>query len=334
MILRCLGGLAALLLTACAARAPAPPAAASEASVKAHVDAATAAAGNDLGALLVLCKPAPANKPPQEVADRAIAGLIGQPAPPPGQAFDNLYYIGAKWVSAWALTTSDGIVLIDALNNDTEAAGLIVGGLNKLGLDPAQIREVIVTHGHGDHYGGANFLVQRVHPRIAMSDIDWTMTETQLEFATPLWGAPPRRDVSLKDGDRVTVGNGTVQVVLTPGHTKGTISLLFDVTSKGARHRVLLWGGTAFNFGRDLGRLDSYIASTEKLKRLVAEQKVDVLLSNHSGYDEAIEKIERQRRQGSLEPNPFVIGTPAVQRALTVMGECARAQRDRFVISG
>ena len=60
------------------------------------------------------------------------------------------------------------------------------------------------------------------------------------------------------------------------------------------------------NFGAELPRLDTYIASTERMRRLAA------------------------LRSAPRGPNPFVLGEPAVERALTVMDECTQAQRDRF----
>jgi metallo-beta-lactamase class B len=238
--------------------------------------------------------------------------------------------VGADWVSAWAIKTSGGIILIDALNNEAEAATLIDGGMRKLGLDPAQIRYVIVTHGHGDHYGGAQYLAQKYKPRLVMSEADWKMTETQLEFTTPLWGAPPRRDMAVNDGDRITLGDTTVTLYLTPGHTVGTITPVFEVTSGGRRYRAMLWGGTAFNFGKDIPRLDSYIEATRRMGTVAKDQKIEVFLSNHSGYDGALPKLAALRQQPPVQPNPFVIGNEAVLRGLMVMNECARAQRDRF----
>jgi metallo-beta-lactamase class B len=320
------------VVLALAAGCATPPQPATEATVQKHLDAAARAAASDLKPLLVLCQPAPATRPPQDVANRGIAALINQNPPAPDQAFDNLYYVGAKWVSAWAIKTSEGIILIDALNNDQEAATLIEQGLRKVGLDPAQLKTIIVTHGHGDHCGGVNYLVQRYRPRVVMSALDWTMTETQLEFDTPLWGAPPKRDVLAVDGDRVTLGDTTVRLYLTPGHTKGTLSAVFDVRWGSSSHKALLWGGTAFNFGKDFERLDMYIASTERMRALAAQQQIDVTLSNHAGYDQSIDKIERLRTLPAGSNNPFVLGMPVVQRALTVMGECARATRDRFAL--
>jgi len=304
----------------------------SDATVAAHVAAATRAAGSDLTALLTLCKPAPATRPPQAELDKGLAAFIAKPAPPPGQAFDNLYFVGADWVSAWAIKTSDGIILIDALNTQAEAAALIEGGMRKLGLDPAQIKYVIVTHGHGDHYGGAPYLAQKYRARVVMSETDWIMTETRLEFATPIWGAPPKRDVSVKDGESITLGDTSVSLYITPGHTMGTISPVFDVKYGGRKHRVMLWGGTSFNFGKDMPRLDGYIDSTRRMSTVAQAQRIDVLLSNHSGIDGSQPKLAALRQQPSAAANPFVIGTPAVERALNVMGECAQAQRDRFAL--
>lgn len=316
----------ALGLLGLAACTPAAPPV-TEAMVQSHVAAATRAAGSDLQPMLALCKPAPAERPRGD--DAALANLINQPAPPPGKAFDNLYYVGAKWVSAWAINTSDGIILIDALNTGKEAAQLIEGGLRRLGLNPARIKYIIVTHGHGDHYGGAPYLAGKYGAKVVMSELDWKMTETKLEFETPLWDAPPKRDVAVNDGDTVTLGDTTVTLYLTPGHTLGTISPVFEVQGRGESHRVVEWGGTGFNFGADIGRLDAYIASTERMRRLAAEQKIDVLISNHSGFDGAPAKLDALLK-APRGPNPFVLGVPTVERALTVMGECAQAQRDRF----
>jgi len=287
--------------------------------VERHLAAAKQAAGTDLEALLVLGKSADPNfKAPTP----DLAKLIALPAPPPGKAFDNLYFVGGKWVSAWALTTSGGIILIDAMNNDDDAERTIEQGLKALGLDPSNVKTIIVTHGHGDHYGGASYFARKYGSRVVLSQSDWTMMETKLEFDHPLWGRPPKRDIAVADGGKVQLGDAAIDILITPGHTMGTISPIFDVHLGSQKHRALLWGGTAFNFGRNPERLQAYVDATARTREIAKQQGVDVLISNHSGYDGSVEKLAALGAGGT---NPFVLGAPTVERALTVMNECAQA---------
>ncbi|NTF91613.1 MBL fold metallo-hydrolase [Agrobacterium rhizogenes] len=290
--------------------------------IQSHLAAAKKAAGQDLGAYLKLgeiAAPTPGAVPTSPDA------LMKLPAPPPGKVFDNLYFVGSKWVSAWAITTSDGIILVDAMDNDDEAEHIVDAGMRALGLDPAEIKMIVITHGHGDHYGGAGYLKTKYGPKLVMSGEDWTMVETKLEFDRPDWGRRPKREVVVEDGSVLKLGDTKIDVLLTPGHTLGTISLLFDVHEGTQTYRTMLWGGTAFNFGSQpdrMKRLQAYIDSTARARDIAGKQNVSVFISNHSAYDEAVDKIEKMRAGGA---NPFIIGVDTTQRALTVMNECAQA---------
>ena len=99
---------------------------------------------------------------------------------------------------------------------------------------------------------------------------------------------------------------------MTPGHTLGTVSLLFNTHQGSKVHRTLLWGGTAFNFGRQpnrMERLQAYIDATARVRDVARTQNVDVFISNHSGYDQAVEKLARVQQAGHS-------GHPARRRAL------------------
>ena len=326
IVIAVLAGAAAL--AACVSARPV----ASTASIARHVADAQRLAGQDLKALLTLCEPVPPKVAAQDAIDRLVSQQIARPAPEPGQAFDNLYYVGAAWVSAWALKTSDGVILIDALNNGKEAAGVLEPAMRKVGLNPADIRYVLVTHAHGDHYGGAQYLVQQHRTRVAMSDVDWAVARVKPEVDSASWDRMPQVDTVLKQGEALVPGDTRVTAQITPGHTVGTLSPVFEVKHRGRTHKVLLWGGTAFNFGKDFGRLDSYIAATERMAALAQRDNIDVLLSNHPGYDGTVAKLAALRGNPGGADNPFVMGTPNVVRALQVMGACAKAQRDRFAI--
>jgi metallo-beta-lactamase class B len=321
-----LTGLTLAALAACSTVTP------SQVTVDQYVDDARRIAGEDLKFLMPVCNPQPAVRAaPSAAMDESLAKLINQKAPEPGQAFDNLYYVGSAWVSAWVLKTSEGLILIDALNNAKEASDLIEGGMRRLGLDPAQIRYVLVTHGHGDHYGGAQMIAKRYGARIVASEIDWQMMETGLEFDSTQWDRPPQRDIAVRDGETLTLGDITVRFMITPGHTLGTITPVFDVRDGGRVHKAMIWGGTSFNFGRDMKRLDGYIEQTERMREISAKWGIDVPLSNHPGYDGTVAKL-KARATAAPGSNPFVSGQPVVDRAMRVLNTCARAQKTRFML--
>lgn len=223
--------------------------------------------------------------------------------------------------SSWALKTSDGVILIDTLYNYASEAE-IVDGLRKLGLDPGTVKYVIVSHGHGDHDEGANLMQQRFHARIIMGGPDWDA----IEKANNMPGGTPKRDMVATDGEKLTLGDTTVTIILTPGHTLGTLSLLFQVKDHGKPLNVVYSGGTAFNNQFDAERFQMYIASQRKLAKLAADSGATVLLSNHSEFDNAYTKGRLLASRGPGEPNPFVVGQESVARYFTTSDECAQAE--------
>ena len=105
----------------------------------------------------------------------------------PAKVFDNLYFVGEKEFSAWAVVTSEGIIVIDAIY-DYSVEEEVVGGLKKMGLDPTQDQVLLVSHAHADHYAGARFLQDRFHPRVILSAADWDFLE---RTTTPSRAAGP-----------------------------------------------------------------------------------------------------------------------------------------------
>ncbi|MGH9241754.1 MAG: MBL fold metallo-hydrolase, partial [Vicinamibacterales bacterium] len=236
----------------------------------------------------------------------------------PQKVFDNLYFVGQTEYSAWAITTSQGIVLLDAIY-DYSVEAEVDEGLRKLGLNPADIKYVIVSHGHLDHAGGAKHLQEKFGARLIMSAADYDLLDQQ----NPSW--KPKRDMVATDGMKLTLGDVTMTLYLTPGHTEGTISTVFPVRDGNTKHVVATWGGTLFNFGRNRPRLESYAQQAERFKEIVTKAGADVMLSNHTVYDGSKTKLPAMKARKAGEKHPYVIGTDGVRRYLTVVGECARA---------
>jgi metallo-beta-lactamase class B len=309
--------------------------------VDAHIAAARAAAGVDYRATFVnLCLPGGA--PPgggRGAAGRGTPGRVGgggAPATPdranwyasPYKVFDNFYWLGTRQHSSWALRTSDGIIIIDT-NFAWATQPEIIDGLTTLGLNPRDIKYVIISHAHGDHDQGAAELQQRYGAKVVMGAPDWDST---LQRPATAAGGVPKRDIAVgPEGTTITLGDTSVTVVATPGHTPGTLSYVFPVKDQGRTVTVAYSGGTLTGaFGTDGARWDEYIASQRRIAKVAADAGATVLLSNHSEYDGAYTKarlVPLKREVG--EGHPFIGGADSVQRYFTVMAECASASKLR-----
>ncbi len=298
-------------------------------SVEAHVAAARTAAGQEHTAVFNNLCAAPAPTPAPQQAQQPATQPQGPPErsrwhAEPAKVFDNLYYLGQSEYSAWAVTTSDGIIVVDALF-DYSVEDEIVNGLTTLGLDPTKIKYVLVSHGHSDHVGGARLLQDRFGARVIMSAADWDLIGRN----TQSW-PKPKRDMVATDGQKLTLGDTTLTMYLTPGHTPGTISTLIPVKDQGRPHLAAEWGGTGFNFTilPDKPRrfwFETYASSAEHFRDAVTRAGADVLIANHPNQDRAKMKLAALKTRKPGDANPYVIGNDSVKRYLTMVGECAKA---------
>ena len=321
--------LVVVLVAGAAAQTPAPSSGAAP-----HVAAAKKAAGQDHLVLFnALCVPPPPIPAPQQAGGAAAAPQGPPPRSewyaPPVKVFDNLYFVGQSAYTAWAVTTSEGIIVIDPLF-DYSVEEEIVGGLKKLGLDPARIRYVVVSHAHSDHVAGAALLQQR-GARVVMSADDWELLATD-----PGRWPKAKKDIVATDGYKLTLGDTTLVLHHTPGHTLGTISTVIPLKDGNRTHTAVLWGGTGFNWRSGSPRYiapgrpatfwyDHYANSARKLRDIATKVGADVLLSNHPQYDASTTKLKTVAQRAPGQPHPYVIGNESVRRFLTVAEECAKA---------
>jgi metallo-beta-lactamase class B len=248
----------------------------------------------------------------------------------PAKVFDNLYFVGSKIHTSWALTTSEGIIIIDTVYpyNSEE---VIIGGLERLGLDPEDIRFVIISHAHGDHIGGSQILQDRFGAQVVMGGPDWDLVET---YPNRYASMAPTRGIVAIDGMELTLGNTTVTIWETPGHTPGTLSYTFTVFDNGRPVNVAYSGGTAFNFVNNtpdpgIENFQSYIDAQQHMAEQAAATGATVLLSNHSEFDNAVNRNRMLAGRGD-GPHPYEVGEEWVQRYFQVMQGCARAAQLRL----
>ncbi|WP_409474419.1 MBL fold metallo-hydrolase [Streptomyces sp. HC307] len=239
-------------------------------------------------------------------------------APAPQKIFDNVAVLSAGWVSATAILTSSGIILIDALTNPTEARRYIVSGLCTLGADPATIKYVVVTHGHGDHFGGAQYLADQYGARVMMAPADWNA----LAASRP--PNAPTRDLNITDGQSLALGDTTVKLHYTPGHTAGSVSPIFPARWQGGAHTAMLWGGTAPPTAT--ASKETYLNSILTFASKMSQAGVDVELSNHAFCDYGLERMTELRADPGISDNPFVLGTAKTKVFMQVMENMLRGR--------
>ena len=267
----------------------------------------------------------------------------------PVEIFDNLIFIGTKTAGVWAVSSPEGIVLIDA--GFHYASKELALGLLNFGLDPNDIKYIVVTHAHDDRYWGAKAL-QDTYPdaRVAMSAADWDVVaqdNSPAEFK-------PRRDMVITDGQEITLGDVTVTLYITPGHTPGTVSVIIDgltneksvASDDGERFVASIWGGTDPSIGRNgvqyypdgQTMMRTHIESLQRFIRLGTRAGVDVILSPTLSHANMVEKMRYWRmanpdhsrgadigNQLAGEAHPFV-SREAVSRYNKILLECYQAQ--------
>ena len=227
----------------------------------------------------------------------------------PFKVFDNLYYVGPGFVSVWLISTSQGAILIDTAQEPY--VDHVIDSIKKVGFDLKDIKYIILTHGHLDHFGGAARIQELSGARVATLDEDWQMIEKAGITPGRDNTAPPRvpkRDMVLKEGDSLTLANTTLKFFKHPGHTPGSLSAEFTVYDNGTPHKAFIFGGPGPRDGVRGG--EQFLASMNRIAQIPG---IEVAVNVHSwltsypypngGILERAQKLA-QRKPG--DPNVFV----------------------------
>jgi metallo-beta-lactamase class B len=269
------------------------------------------------------------------------ANRADDPVIPPTRIFDNVYAIGNSGTTVYVIRSSAGLLMIDALGaGDAQATTMqletqLLPGFRQLGLDPQQVKTVLVTHGHADHYGGSAYFEEHFGSRVYVSAADWNVMENPPAARggrgpsgppTPL----PKQHADIVDGQPIVLGDVTVQPVAIPGHTPGAMAFIFPVKDNGRVRMAALFGG-AWLTPQILSdeALETYRQSVARFKAATARAHVEVLLQNHMLMDPIQPKLDAlaARRQGAV--NPFVVGESQYQKFVDVMDGCTRVNLAR-----
>jgi metallo-beta-lactamase class B len=236
--------------------------------------------------------------PPARLSPRNDLSVMARD---PFQIFDNLYFVGIGEVGSYVIETSDGLILLDTLWDLDGYTEYLLGNIREVGLDPMDIKYVLILQGHRDHYGGAPALQEIIDAQFGTAEEDQKMMVADFgEYA-------PRIDFFVEEGDSLTLGDTTLDFELTPGHTLGTTSIRLSVFDDGTEHLAYLHGGPALRSDDpEVGRV--FIEDLERIKQIPG---IEVQISNHfdihaSGAPDLFGRAELLADRQPGEPHPWV----------------------------
>ena len=243
----------------------------------------------------------------------------------PTKIFDNVYVIGNQGTVAYVIETTDGLLMIDSLQADQTETQLLPG-FQKLGLDPAKVKMIVVGHGHADHFGGTPYFQEHYGSKIYIAAADWDLMQNPPAGRGGKKGPPavlPRRDQIIVEGQPIVLGDLKIMPVAVPGHTPGSMAFIFPVKDNGKTRVAAMYAGTILTPGivSDAG-LETYSKSAAHFKDEAKKAKVEVELQNHPLMDPIQEKLDKLKARKKSEPNPFVVGQGNYQRFVDVMSAC------------
>lgn len=223
---------------------------------------------------------------------------------PATKFFDQLSFIGNEFIGCFMLETEKGLVLFDCLNQDEQSISILENGISDLGKNICQLRAIIISHGHGDHFGKADYFQKKYGANIYMSKIDYEFAKN---MPKELHWDPIEFEVNhfLEDGEILDFGDIQVNAVFTPGHSPGCFSFLLPVTDEGRPHMMALWGGAGIMSNSNA---DDYLKSWKKFSEICQKNGVDGEIATHPFLDMGVSRLEMIRNISDGIPNPFVLG--------------------------
>lgn len=170
----------------------------------------------------------------------------------PFQVAPRTFYVsGQRYVGVYLIETGDGVVLIDT--GVSESLYLLLDSLSRIGHRPQEIRAILLSHAHLDHFGAAQALHRLCGAPLYLSREDAELLEKYPQEAEIPRGLHVQRlhgiDAFYDDDRPLLFGEVTIRTRLTPGHTPGCTSFFWDVQNpeSGEVYTCAMHGGVGVN---------------------------------------------------------------------------------------
>lgn len=241
---------------------------------------------------------------------------------------DNLYWFGDTGVGAFLITSNDGYILWDALNNKEEARDVLFPSMKKFGLDPAKIKYQVFGHFHLDHTGGGQYVQANVPGiKTIMGRDDWPLYFKSLEGNTGQAArltdkTPMKMDTDATDGMKITVGDTTMTILQMTGHTPGSIGAIVPVKVNGVSRKLLI-----VTAGTDFHNREAFIGGYEHIWDAGIAAGVESVMQVHPNTNNNI--LARMKYVNDKYPpasNPMFYGVEKTKKYIEIMRACSQAR--------
>jgi metallo-beta-lactamase class B len=265
------------------------------------------------------------------------------PAPNPAQVvgmqrlFDNFYWVGQTGIGAWIITSDNGYIVYDAMNNTADARDIIVPAMVKAGMDPKNIKYLVFGHYHGDHTGGGRYLQKISGAKAVMHWADWELYLRPFRAAGGTGGfvrngtpapedlEPMTRDIEATDGMEITIGNRqkvTATIYQMTGHTPGSLGMIVPVRYENRDHPILIvTAGNAFP------NINAFIGGYEHIWDIGIQRKVESVMQAHPNTN--MNLLARTKyvndNYGKIPKNPLLYGAERTAKYINIVRACSRA---------
>jgi metallo-beta-lactamase class B len=223
------------------------------------------------------------------------------------------WYVGTQGLSAVLVDSGDGLVLIDGAL--PQSAPLIAANIESLGFRLADVKWILNSHPHYDHAGGIAAL-QRLSGAKVATTVRGAQAlrmgnaphdDPQVGFGPQANAFPPVAEVTgLADGARLHVGNVTLVLHATPGHTPGGATWSWrscagdDCVDIVYADSITAVSAPGFRYSGDPARVAEFRATLDRVGAL----DCDLAVSAHPGFTKLFEKAAA-RDAGQAEPAFF-----------------------------
>jgi metallo-beta-lactamase class B len=244
----------------------------------------------------------------QTVKDLLAALLVKWNTPTePFKMIGNVYYVGTDGLASYLITSPQGHILVDTVM--PESTSQIKASIEKLGFKITDIKYLLNTHAHIDHTGGFAEIKQASGGQLVAGEADKPLLEggyypgAQQDEALKF--PPVKVDRTVREGDKVTVGDVTLTARETPGHSPGCTSWEFSVKDGDATRTALIFCSGTVALNRLVGNptYSGIVTDYKKTFARARDMKVDVLLAPHP---EMYKMAEKRAKLAEGGPNPFV----------------------------